>query len=110
MKVAVLGGAGLIGNAVVRALIAAGQLVRHGILTHPELPLPRIASVQTDPEAQPEKPEPVTEPKRSHPPKQWKPAVLITTWQDRVLLPDFRGLSIDEVRQATRGRLWLYLW
>jgi hypothetical protein len=35
--------------------------------------------------------------------EQPEPAVQIAIWQDRLLLPDFRGLSIDEVRQATRG-------
>ena len=89
------------------ARIAAGQLVRHGILTHPELPLPRIASVQPDADAPPREPEPGPEanPNRPSEPAAEEPehAVLIAILQDRLLLPDFRGLSNDEVRQATRG-------
>ncbi|MHC4769042.1 MAG: penicillin-binding transpeptidase domain-containing protein, partial [Planctomycetota bacterium] len=91
------------------ARIAAGHLARHGILTHPELPLPRTASVQPDPDApqETELPEPGPAPKSSHP---WtrgegepQPAVLIVTWNNRLLLPDLRGLSIAEVKQATTG-------
>jgi cell division protein FtsI (penicillin-binding protein 3) len=89
------------------ARIAAGQLVRHGILTQPELPLPRIASVQADPDAPSKRPEPAAAVKRNHPsdraPERPEAGVQIATWQDRLLLPDFSGLSIDEVRQATRG-------
>jgi cell division protein FtsI (penicillin-binding protein 3) len=91
------------------ARIAAGHLVRHGILTHPELPLPRTASVPPDPGAprETELPEPGPAPKSSHPSTRGEEepqhAVLIVTWNDRLLLPDLRGLSIAEVKQATTG-------
>jgi cell division protein FtsI (penicillin-binding protein 3) len=89
------------------ARIAAGQLVRHGILTHPELPLPRTASVQPDPDAPQRDPEPGPAPRQSHPSsrdeEESQPGVLITTLDGRLLLPDFRGLSIAEVRQVTTG-------
>ena len=52
------------------AQIAAGHLLRHGILTRPELPLPRTARVQRDPDApqKTEEPEPAPAPKPGHPP------------------------------------------
>jgi cell division protein FtsI (penicillin-binding protein 3) len=85
------------------ARIAAGQLVRHGILTDPELPLPRTASVQPDPDA----PEPETAPRQSTPTKRdqqrSRHPVSITTLAGRLLVPDFSGLSTDEVQQATTG-------
>jgi len=87
------------------ARIAAGQLVRHGILTHPELPLPRTASVQPDPDAPEPEPEPA--PRQSHPSKwnqeESRHPVSITTLDGRLLVPDFSGLSIAEVQQATTG-------
>jgi len=88
------------------ARVAAGHLIRDGILTQPELPLPRTASVQPDPDV-PEKtrkPEPAPAVK-SHPPTRGRekpqPALMIATLDDRLLLPDFSGLSIDEVKRAT---------
>jgi cell division protein FtsI (penicillin-binding protein 3) len=91
------------------AQIAAGHLLRHGILTRPELPLPRTARVQRDPDApqKTEEPEPAPAPKPGHPPtrgvEESQPAVQIVILNGRLLLPDFRGLSIDEVRRATTG-------
>jgi cell division protein FtsI (penicillin-binding protein 3) len=79
------------------ARIAVGQLARHGILTQPGLAQARIASSEPEPA-----------PKRSHQPpttgkeKQRRP-LQIATLKDRLLLPDFRGLSTDEVKQVTMG-------
>jgi len=89
------------------AQVAASHLVRHGILTQPRLPLPRTASIQPEPEPDPppkaSKPAPPV--KTSHPPTRVKqktqPALMIATLADRLLLPDFSGLSIAEVKQAT---------
>ena len=43
--------------------------------------------------------------KRNHPPTRAKVrsqrSLMIVTLEDRLLLPDFSGLSIDEVRRAT---------
>jgi cell division protein FtsI (penicillin-binding protein 3) len=89
------------------ARIAASHLVRHGILTRPKLPLPRMASVQPDPDAPQEtrQPEFALASNPSHPSTRGEedpqPAVLIVTLDGRVLLPDLRGLSISEVKQVT---------
>ena len=89
------------------ARVAAGHLIRHGILTQPELPLPRTASVQPDrdPPRETRKPEPAPGVKTGHPPTRGeeKPraGLMIATLADRLLLPDFSGLSTDEVKRAT---------
>jgi cell division protein FtsI (penicillin-binding protein 3) len=87
------------------ARVAASHLIRHGILTQPELPLPRTASIQPDPEKSPETSKPAPAVKTSHPPtrgeKRPQPALTIVTLDDRLFLPDFSGLSIDEVKRAT---------
>jgi len=90
------------------ARIAAGQLARHGILTHPELPLPRIANVQPGPDTPQEAKKSEPAPKQSHHPpardeEKPPPPPLIATLEDRLLLPDFRGLSSAEVRRVTMG-------
>jgi membrane peptidoglycan carboxypeptidase len=86
------------------ARVAAGHLIRHGILTQPELPLPRTASIHPDPDTprRASKPEPAM--RTSHPPTRGgepHPALTIATLDDRLLLPDFSGLSTDEVMRAT---------
>jgi cell division protein FtsI (penicillin-binding protein 3) len=87
------------------ARVAAGHLVRHGILTQPKLTLPRTASIQPEPEAPPKVRKPVRKKKVLQPPRRGgkKPqrSLLIATLDDRLLLPDFSGLSIDEVMRAT---------
>ena len=79
------------------ARIAAGHLIRDGILTQPELPMPRSAHIQPDRDVpgKTSKPEPAPA-VISRP-----PALMIATLNDRLLLPDFSGLSTDEVRRAT---------
>ena len=59
----------------------------------------------TEAPAPPQEPEPGPASKKSHPSGrvEVEPSLLIATLQDRLLLPDFRGLSNAEVRQATRG-------
>jgi cell division protein FtsI (penicillin-binding protein 3) len=89
------------------AQIAAGHLVRDGILTRPELPLPRIARVESEPDPR----KPVGKPRlaqKQRPAPPWsreesQPAVEIQVVNGRLFIPDFAGLSIDEVRRATTG-------
>jgi cell division protein FtsI (penicillin-binding protein 3) len=87
------------------ARVAAGHLIRHGILTQPELSLPRTASIHPDPElpGKASRPEPPV--RKSQPPARNegkpRPSLTIVTLDDRLLLPDFSGLSTEEVRRAT---------
>ena len=87
------------------ARAAAGHLVRHGILTQPKLTMPRTASIQPDPDAPRKASKPARAKKAIHPPtrskKKPQPALMIVTLEDRLLLPDFSGLSTDEVKRAT---------
>jgi len=90
------------------ARVAAAQLVRHGILTRPELPLPRTASAQPDRDHAEERvrAEGAPTPRTSRPSRgeeETQPGPMIATLHNRVLLPDFIGLSTDEVRRATTG-------
>ncbi len=89
------------------AQIAAGHLVRHGILTRPELPLPRIARIQSDPETPKRRAEPKPASKPRPAPARTREksqsAVQIVVVNGRLFVPDFIGLSIDEVRRATTG-------
>ncbi|MEE2679155.1 MAG: penicillin-binding protein [Myxococcota bacterium] len=83
--------------APVFARVAAEQLARFGIVTEPKttprrkLPETRIARAATEPP----KPRPV----RTHAPS--KPVPEVTRLLDRVLLPDLRGLTVDQVRTVT---------
>jgi len=79
------------------ARIAAGLLIRDGILTQPELPMPRSARIQPDRDVPGKTRKPETAPAVISRP----PALTIATLKDRLLLPDFSGLSTDEVRRAT---------
>ena len=87
------------------ARVAAGHLVRYGILTQPKLTLPRTASIQPDPDAPRKASKPARAKKAIQPPirdkKNPQRALMIVTLDDRLLLPDFSGLSTDEVKRAT---------
>jgi len=87
------------------ARIAADHLNRHGITTHPELPLPRVASVAPDPEARQEIEEPAPDPGRAPTLIEEEPQspLMIVIVDDRLVVPDFQGLSAAQVKQATSG-------
>jgi cell division protein FtsI (penicillin-binding protein 3) len=91
------------------ARVAAAQLVRYGILTQPELPVPLTASAQPEPSRAEEMvsaqgaPAPRTSLIASRSEGESQPGRMIATLHNRVLLPDFIGLSTDEVRRATIG-------
>ena len=110
------------------ARVAAAQLTRYGIFTEPEQPLaqphPTVAVARSEPlpsvSAAPRKPAPRPQPStaRSVKPKAAHPSTLtaagplestvierLTSLGDRVLLPDFRGRTVAEVRQMTAGRI-----
>jgi hypothetical protein len=85
------------------ARVAAGHLVRHGILTRPKLALPRTARAEADHDAPEPQPAPKTRRPSSGDREETQSTVLIATLNDRLLLPDFRGLSISEVKKVTAG-------
>jgi cell division protein FtsI (penicillin-binding protein 3) len=107
------------------ARVAAAQLRSLGIVTRPDLPEVRMAQADPAPE-----PVPVERAPEARPPARSAPrapaaparpaaatpaaspatapsAARVAAVNDRVLLPDFRGLSPDEVKQLTAGRLQL---
>jgi cell division protein FtsI (penicillin-binding protein 3) len=104
------------------AKVAAAQLRTLGIVTRPDLPELRVAAAPEEaPEAAPERPPrprpAVPAPSRAAAPPEPPPRRervagrpaghpgenRIAALDDRVLLPDFRGLSPDEVRRLTAG-------
>ena len=102
------------------ARVAAAQLTRYGIFTEPERrqaqPLPTVAVARSESlpavSAAPKKSAPASEPSaaRSSAPRvartsQPSTVERLTSLGDRVLLPDFRGRTVDEVRQMTAGRI-----
>jgi hypothetical protein len=110
------------------ARVAAAQLTRYGIFTEPERsrgqPRPAVLVAQNESlppvSAAPKKTAPRTQPSAARPPKPSaarasKPSAArpsqrttverLTSLGDRVLLPDFRGQTVDEVRQMTAGRI-----
>jgi len=110
------------------ARVAAAQLTRYGIFTEPERrgpePLPTIhvarndtlPSVSAAPKQAAPRPRPsparastpaaaTAAPPRSERPPQPSTVERLTSLGDRVLLPDFRGRTVDEVRQMTAGRI-----
>jgi len=110
------------------ARVAAAQLTRYGIFTEPERrgpePLPTIhvarndtlPSVSAAPKQAAPRPQPsparaataaaaTAAPPRSERPPQPSTVERLTSLGDRVLLPDFRGRTVDEVRQMTAGRI-----
>ena len=106
------------------ARVAAAQLTRYGIFTEPERSRGPVIVAQNESlppvSAAPKKPAPRTQPSTARPPKPSaarasKPSSTrpsqpttverLTSLGDRVLLPDFRGQTVDEVRQMTAGRI-----
>jgi cell division protein FtsI (penicillin-binding protein 3) len=103
------------------ARVAAAQLTRYGIFTEPEArraqPRTMIAAARSEPlpavSAAPKKPAPRAAQPRTARPAQpsaarpSEPTVVerLTSLGDRVLLPDFRGRTVAEVRQMTAGRI-----
>jgi membrane peptidoglycan carboxypeptidase len=113
------------------ARIAAAQLTRYGIFTEPERsraqPRPTVAVARSKPlpsvSAAPKKPTPRQHAERPSQPRAAQPRAArpsqlssaspslptaverLTSLGDRVLLPDFRGRTVAEVRQMTAGRI-----
>jgi cell division protein FtsI (penicillin-binding protein 3) len=100
------------------ARIAAAQLTRYGIFTEPERsraqPRPTVAVARSEPlpsvSAAPKKPAPRPRAPRPAQPSAARPSEptvveRLTSLGDRVLLPDFRGRTVAEVRQMTAGRI-----
>jgi cell division protein FtsI (penicillin-binding protein 3) len=110
------------------ARVAAAQLTRYGIFTEPERsqgqPRPAVIVAQSESlpsvSAAPKKSPPRTQPSAARPPKpstarastpgsarpsQPTAVERLASLGDRVLLPDFRGRTVDEVRQMTAGRI-----
>jgi hypothetical protein len=102
------------------ARVAAAQLTRYGIVTEPERQrTPRretviIAENESLPpvSAAPKKPAPrartraarASKPSSAHP-SESSAIERLTSLGNRVLLPDFRGRTVAEVRQMTAGRI-----
>ncbi len=94
------------------ARVAAAQLTRYGIFTEPEQrlakPSPTVIVARSEPplsvSAAPRKPAPRSRPSASRPSK---PTLVeqLTSLGDHVLLPDFRGRTVAEVKQMTTGRI-----
>jgi cell division protein FtsI (penicillin-binding protein 3) len=111
------------------ARVAAAQLTRYGIFTEPERvrgqPRPTLAVARNESlppvSAEPAKPAPRNKPSAARPPQpntarasSPKPAQPTTVERlaslgDRVLLPDFHGRTVDEVKQMTAGRIQVKL-
>jgi cell division protein FtsI (penicillin-binding protein 3) len=110
------------------ARVAAAQLTRYGIFTEPERrlarPSPTVIVARNEPlpsvSAAPKKPAPRPKPNTARsskpravlaskpsPARPSEPTVIerLTSLGDRVLLPDFRGRTVAEVRQMTAGRI-----
>jgi cell division protein FtsI (penicillin-binding protein 3) len=110
------------------ARVAAAQLTRYGIFTEPERrraqPRQTVIIAQNKPlppvSAAPKKPAPRARPRaartskpsaaRSPKPSSKRPSEpnvteRLTSLGNRVLLPDFRGRTVAEVRQMTAGRI-----
>jgi cell division protein FtsI (penicillin-binding protein 3) len=100
------------------ARVAAAQLTRYGIFTEPEArraqPRTTIAVARSEPlpsvSAAPKKPAPRPRAARSAQPSAARPSEptvveRLTSLGDRVLLPDFRGRTVAEVKQMTAGRI-----
>jgi len=102
------------------ARVAAAQLTRYGIFTEPERsdaqPRPTLAVARNEPlpavSAAPKKPAPQSQPMAARaaapvaaPAPQPTAVERLASLGDRVLLPDFRGRTVDEVRQMTAGRI-----
>ena len=102
------------------ARIAAAQLTRYGIFTEPERsraqPRPTVAVARSETlppvSAAPKKPAHRPQQHAAHPaqPSSARPSPpsaveRLTSLGDRVLLPDFQGLTVAEVRQMTAGRI-----
>ena len=91
------------------ARVAAAQLARFGIFTKPERPAREptavIASDTVPPavSAAPQAPRARSEQPKRPATRAAAPKVLekLARLDDRVLLPDFRGLTVTEVRQIT---------
>jgi len=110
------------------ARVAAAQLTRYGIFTEPERspgqPSPAVLLARNESlpavSAAPKKPAPQPQPAAERPSAQnvaraatpgsarlSQPTAVerLTSLGDRVLLPDFRNRTVDEVRQMTAGRI-----
>jgi cell division protein FtsI (penicillin-binding protein 3) len=102
------------------ARVAAAQLTRYGIFTEPERrrtqPHQTVIIAQSEPlppvSAAPKKPAPRARPRaaRSSKPSSERPSEpnvteRLTSLGNRVLLPDFQGRTVAEVRQMTAGRI-----
>jgi cell division protein FtsI (penicillin-binding protein 3) len=102
------------------ARVAAAQLTRYGIFTEPERrsakPSPTVTVARSEPlpsvSAAPGKPAPRSRPSAVRPAQPSavhasKPTAVeqLTSLGDRVLLPDFRGRTLAEVKQMTTGRI-----
>ncbi len=100
------------------ARVAVAQLRTLGIVTRPDLPELRVAQAQPDSEPAPSDRTPAPPPPaRAARPAQAPPAPSaqvvrvaapgrpqrVAAVDDRVLLPDFRGLSPEEVKRLTAG-------
>jgi cell division protein FtsI (penicillin-binding protein 3) len=100
------------------ARVAASQLTRYGIFTEPERRLapsrPTVAIARSEPlpsvSAAPKKLAPQPRAAQSSKPSATSPSEStvierLASLGDRVLLPDFMGLTVAEVRQMTAGRI-----
>ncbi len=111
------------------ARVAAAQLTRYGIFTEPARrrpqPGPTLAIARNEPlppvSAAPTQPAPRAQPRAARPSGERaaasvarvstasaaRPASVerLASLGDRVLMPDFRGRTVDEVRQMTAGRI-----
>jgi cell division protein FtsI (penicillin-binding protein 3) len=81
------------------ARVAAGALGREGLVTEPEHELPALARLDRGRAPAAERPAP---PRREPPPAP-AAAARLARLGDRVLLPDFRGLTHEEVRALVAG-------
>jgi membrane peptidoglycan carboxypeptidase len=110
------------------ARVASAQLTRYGIFTEPERsraqPRPTVAVARSEPlppvSAAPTKPAPRPQPRAArlsssraahtskssaaHPPESTT-VERLASLGDRVLLPDFEGRTVAEVKQMTAGRI-----
>ncbi|HXV36010.1 MAG TPA: penicillin-binding transpeptidase domain-containing protein [Myxococcota bacterium] len=102
------------------ARVAAAQLTRYGIFTEPERrlaePSPMLAAADQDAPPAVSAAPPVSPPRSAAAPRTPAPRATaaavdpgvverLTSLGDRVLLPDFRGRTVAEVKRMTAGRL-----
>ncbi len=80
------------------AQVAAAQLARVGIRTEPEVAAPAARALAERVEAPPER---GRVPRPPEPPAPARLLPEVARMGDRVLLPDFQGLSVAEVREIT---------